>query len=70
MNVQTLVRMANQIAHNTAAYPSEVAKVKVATHLSRYWEPRMLKDLYEYMEKDGSGIEPVVRDAALALKAR
>ena len=70
MNTQTLIRMANQIAHNFSAYPPEVAKTKIETHLGRFWEPRMLSDLFDYMDKDGSGIEPVVKTAALALKAR
>ncbi len=67
MNQATLIRMANQIAHNFAAYPDDVAAAKIANHLGRFWEPRMLNDLYTYAENDGSLIEPNVRNA-LALK--
>ena len=70
MNTEALIRMANQIANNFVAYPADVAKDKLATHLARFWEPRMLSDLYAYVEKDGTGIQPIVREAAIALKAK
>jgi len=70
MNTETLIRMANQIANNFVAYPADVAKAKLATHLERFWEPRMLSDLFAYVDKDGQGIQPIVREAALVLKAK
>ena len=70
MNTETLVRMANQIANNFAAYPADVASQKLASHLGSFWEPRMLDDLFNYLEKDGTGLVPVVRSAAEVLKAK
>jgi len=63
MKENALIRMANQIANNFAAYAPEVAVSKVAAHLGRYWEPRMLNDLRACLEADNSKIVPVVRDA-------
>jgi formate dehydrogenase subunit delta len=63
MNQNTLIRMANQIAHNMAAYPPDVAAVKVANHLGRYWEPRMLNDLFAYAKSENCKLEPIVLNA-------
>ena len=70
MNTATLIRMANQIAHNFGAYPAEVATVKLAVHLRENWEKRMLADLINYVNQDGSGIDAIVQQATLAIEAR
>lgn len=36
-----LIRMANQIAANLAAQGEAVATVETASHIARFWEPRM-----------------------------
>ena len=68
MNPQNLIRMANNIARNFAAYPPEIATKRVRTHLSSFWDSRMLHDLHDYIERGGSDVHPMVK-AALELRS-
>ena len=67
MNTETLIRMANQIGQNFSAYPDDVASAKLAAHLKKFWEKRMLADLTAYAQTDGSQLDPVTREAAKTL---
>ncbi|MGE0213821.1 MAG: formate dehydrogenase subunit delta, partial [Parvibaculaceae bacterium] len=42
--------MANQIADYFRAYPHEEAVKEVANHLKSFWDPRMLKKIFEAVE--------------------
>ena len=63
-----MVHMANQIALNLSAYPREEAIAKVATHLRMFWEPRMRKQLHEYVVKGGADLHEFVLEAEKRLK--
>jgi formate dehydrogenase subunit delta len=42
MDIDNLVRMANQIGTFFSAYPDpEEAKSSIANHIQKFWEPRM-----------------------------
>ena len=69
MNTETLIRMANQIGKNFSAYPADTASEKLAAHLKKFWEKRMLDQLTAYAQTDGSGLEPVTLAAAKALSS-
>jgi formate dehydrogenase subunit delta len=65
MKIDALIKMANQIAaffdgeggHN----PDEAAKL-MATHLRRYWEPRMRQQMIEYYRNNGGeGLDELAR---------
>ena len=65
MNIDLLIKMANQI---TDFWESEaghdVAVKEVATHLRRYWEPRMRAQMITYYhERQGSGLNDVAKAA-------
>lgn len=64
MNPHHLVTMANDIAHFFAAEPDHgVAVDSVANHLTKFWEPRMRRQLLAYA--DGAGLaelHPLVRE--------
>ena len=63
-----LIRMANQIATFFASQP-EAEQVKgVATHINKFWEPRMRRQLFEIMEREGNGLSPLVVQAAPLIK--
>lgn len=64
MSPDKMVYMANQIAtfFKTQADPDRAAKV--ASHLSDFWEPRMLEKLYAYVDQGGTGLDALVIDAA------
>ncbi|HEX6092761.1 MAG TPA: formate dehydrogenase subunit delta [Dongiaceae bacterium] len=62
MKAERLVHMANQIADFFSSYPQEQAVAGVADHLHKFWDPRMRKQIIEYVGTDGAGL----RDIALA----
>ena len=54
MNPERLVTMANDIAAFFAAEPErETAIDGIATHLRKFWEPRMRKQLAAHMQAHG-----------------
>lgn len=69
MSAQTtahLVRMANQIAANLAAQGEAVAVRETATHIARFWDPRMKAALFA---AEQTGLEPIARAAVEQLRA-
>jgi formate dehydrogenase subunit delta len=64
MQAEHLVSMANDIAafFNKAADPGEAAR-SVATHLHRYWDPRMRKKIIEHQQSGGAGLNDLAREA-------
>ena len=63
-----MVQMANQIALNFAANPRDEAISSVAKHLQLFWEPRMRKQLHEYVAQGGAGLHELVTEAEKRLK--
>ncbi|MCO6180292.1 formate dehydrogenase subunit delta [Ciceribacter sp. RN22] len=61
---EKLVRMANQIASFFASQPEATRVDGVATHINRFWEPRMRRQLFEILDAGGDGLDPLVLDAA------
>jgi len=60
MNVERLVAMANDIAAFFAAEPDRAAAAgMVATHLTRFWEPRMRRQIVEHYRAGGTGLTDV-----------
>ena len=72
MNIDNLVTMANQIGSFFASFPDrEEAQAGIATHIERYWAPRMRVRLYEYMDREeGAGLAPIVLDAMIQHRHR
>jgi formate dehydrogenase subunit delta len=72
MNIDLLIKMANQITdfwEGEAGH--DVAVKEVATHLRRYWEPRMRKQMITYLdERQGSGLNDVAKAAVTLLAAQ
>jgi formate dehydrogenase subunit delta len=72
VNVETLVKMANQIGAFFAAEPDRAAALEgVAGHLGRFWEPRMRRELLQWVdEQDGRGLAPLVLEALRVHRTR
>ena len=64
MQPDKLVRMANQIATFFASQPESVRVAGVATHINKFWEPRMRRAFFEHVDKGGDGLLPLVLEAA------
>ncbi len=60
-----LVRMANQIAIFFHSQPrAEERAPGVATHINKFWEPRMRRALFEIVDRHGGeGLDPLVLEA-------
>ena len=67
-----LVRMANQIATFFHSQPPSEGPDGVATHINKFWEPRMRRALYAHLDgaAQGEGLAPLVREAVLTRRGR
>lgn len=59
-----LIYMANQIATFFKTQPASEAVQGVATHINKFWEPRMRRQLFEIIDHGDSGLSPLVLEAA------
>lgn len=61
-SVDHLVKMANDISNYFVSEPDRAAAVEgVATHIRRYWEPRMRKRIYAHLDAGGEGLSELAR---------
>ena len=59
MNIDLLIKMANEITAfwDGEATTQEVAVKEVASHIRRFWEPRMRAQMFTYLEqRQGAGL--------------
>lgn len=63
-----LVYMANQIGKFFAAQGDEATITGVATHLRRYWDPRMRAAILEHLDAGGAGLDANVAAAIATLR--
>jgi formate dehydrogenase subunit delta len=68
MNVRKLVKMANEIgAFFGAEKDRAIAAAGVADHLRRFWDPRMRRELLQWVDTTGGeGLSPLVLEAIRA----
>jgi formate dehydrogenase subunit delta len=70
MQIERLVDMANQIGDFFGAEPDKVeAATATASHLRRFWDPRMRKQIIAHYQARGGGLNGVA-SAAVALLAQ
>ncbi len=67
---EKLVYMANQIGSFFATQRSEDPKAGIANHIEKFWEPRMREAIFAYIDHGGTGLQEIVRDALIGLKAK
>ena len=66
--VEHLVKMANDIADFFRSEPDHaVAVAGVATHIRRYWEPRMRRQIHAHVAGGGAGLGALAREAIAQL---
>lgn len=65
MDIHNLVKMANQIGAFFESMPDrEQAKADIATHLKKFWAPRMRLAILQKIDGgEAEGLSPVVREA-------
>lgn len=76
MSPDKLVHTANQIASFFKTLPHEDAAARTADHINKFWEPRMRRQLFDYMDAGGEGLDqavmkarPMIRKPAYSLDA-
>jgi formate dehydrogenase subunit delta len=63
-----LVYMANQIAKFMESKPHDEGVAGLSSHINDFWEPRMRRHLFEVLDAGGTGLRPLVLDAAAKIK--
>lgn len=64
MNREHLVRMANQIGTFFQSQPDRSEALEgLASHIARFWEPRMRREFQALLDEGGEGVLPIVREA-------
>ena len=65
MDVNNLIGIANQIGEFFESMPDREQAVKdIATHIKRFWAPRMRQAILESIDqKNADALSPIVRDA-------
>lgn len=73
MKIEALIKMANQIAaffDGEGGHDSQEAATLTATHLRRYWEPRMREQMIEYFQSQGgTGLDETALSGVALLAA-
>lgn len=64
MNIEHLIEMANQIGQSFESVPDQNQAVNdIASHLKRFWEPRMRKAILAHVANGGEGLRSIVMKA-------
>ena len=68
MRIERLVAMANDISAFFAADPDRAEAARnVATHLRRFWDPRMRRQIVAHFQSGGNGLHDIARAAVRLL---
>ena len=68
MSPDRLVYMANQIGKFFEYQREDEVVPGIANHIKKFWDPRMRKAIFAYVDAGGDGLDPPVMQALLHLK--
>ncbi len=68
MSPDRLVYMANQIGQFFVYQREDEVVPGIANHIRKFWDPRMRKAIFAYIDAGGEGLDPQVKEALLLLK--
>ena len=69
-SLNKLIYMANQIGKAFALRPSDEAVSEIATHIKKFWEKRMLAQIFDHVEAGGAGLDTLPRQALQSLSSK
>jgi formate dehydrogenase subunit delta len=71
VDIHHLVKMANEIANFFESQSDRAgAEEAIASHIKRFWDPRMRKQIIEWVDAgDTDGMKPLVADAIRSQRA-
>ena len=64
-----LVYMVNQIGKAFALKPHDQAVADIADHLKKFWEKRMLVQIFAHLDHGGHGLDDLPKQSLQNLKA-
>lgn len=68
MDKSNLIKMANDIGSFFKSEPDRTLAIQgIEQHLRNFWEPRMRKQIVEYVEKGGAELMDIVQEAVKKL---
>jgi formate dehydrogenase subunit delta len=62
--VPPVVRLGHDLVRNFEALPPEQAAVEIATHIRKFWEPRMRHELLAHIRRGDTTLHPLLVRAA------
>ena len=68
MSPDRLVYMANQIGQFFVYQREDEVVPGIASHIKKFWDPRMRSAIFAYIDAGGDGLDPPVREAILSLR--
>jgi formate dehydrogenase subunit delta len=68
VRTEKLVMMANQIAAFFAAQGRDRAIPQIASHIEKFWDPRMRSAISAHLAASGAGLDPLAREAVERLQ--
>ena len=63
-HVPPVVRLGHDLVRNFEPLPPEKAAVEIATHIRKFWEPRMRAELLSRVRWGDTGLHPLLVRAA------
>ncbi len=68
MSADHLVQMTNDIAAFFGGEPKRAdAVAAIASHLQRFWDPRMRRKILAHLQSGGAGLDDLSREAVASL---
>ncbi len=55
-----VIRMGNDIARQLAHLPPEQAAAEIAAHVTRFWDPRMRRELLTHLGQGDPSMDPLL----------
>jgi formate dehydrogenase subunit delta len=68
--VEKLVHMANQIGTFFKSQDTQTAPAKIAEHITKFWDPRMRREIVAHLDAGGAGLDPAARQAVETLRPK
>ncbi|MDE8349596.1 MAG: formate dehydrogenase subunit delta [Acidocella sp.] len=69
-NSDKLVYMLNHIGKVFALKPQDQAVAEITDHLKKFWEKRMLVQIFNHVEAGGAGLDPLPKQALQNMMAQ
>ncbi len=66
--VPAVLRLGHDLVRNFEVLPHERATVEIATHIRKFWEPRMRRELLAYVDTGDTRVDALLAEAARSLR--